>query len=87
MRFALLSLCLIYLFMFCSVIDFAVRCACAQYMYGGMFFKFACDFRGLYGGTEYSMKAANHERKGLQVCKVTMFLLLSLYLFVCPSLW
>lgn len=36
-------------------------------MHEGMFFKFALDFKGLYGGTEFSMKAANHERKGTQV--------------------
>jgi hypothetical protein len=36
-------------------------------MYRGMFFKFACDHKQIYGGSEFSMKAANHERKGLQV--------------------
>eukprot|EP00698_Gefionella_okellyi_P003690 TRINITY_DN1344_c0_g1_i3.p1 TRINITY_DN1344_c0_g1~~TRINITY_DN1344_c0_g1_i3.p1 ORF type:complete len:2301 (-),score=577.72 TRINITY_DN1344_c0_g1_i3:230-6262(-) len=37
-----------------------------KYNHHGMFFKFALDFKGLYGGTEFSAKAANHERKGLQ---------------------
>eukprot|EP01104_Vermistella_antarctica_P017669 TRINITY_DN6304_c0_g1_i1.p1 TRINITY_DN6304_c0_g1~~TRINITY_DN6304_c0_g1_i1.p1 ORF type:complete len:349 (+),score=96.83 TRINITY_DN6304_c0_g1_i1:233-1279(+) len=31
----------------------------------GMFFKFALDKRGLYGGDEYIMKAAGHELKSL----------------------
>ena len=38
-----------------------------QYASDGMFFKFAVDHKGLYGGTEFARKAANHERKGLQV--------------------
>jgi hypothetical protein len=44
-----------------------------QYVIDGMFFKFAVDYRGLYGGTEFARKAANHERKGLQVCLCLLF--------------
>ncbi|PRP75350.1 hypothetical protein PROFUN_05661 [Planoprotostelium fungivorum] len=36
-----------------------------KYIAGGMFFKFAFDSRGIYGGDENASKAAGHELKGL----------------------
>lgn len=36
-----------------------------KYITQGILFKFAVDWKGLYGGDEYSMKAASHELTGL----------------------
>ncbi|ELR11467.1 uncharacterized protein ACA1_122080 [Acanthamoeba castellanii str. Neff] len=36
-----------------------------KYIVQGIFFKFALDIFGIYGGDEYAMKAASHDLKGL----------------------
>lgn len=35
-----------------------------KYMTGGILFKFAADFKGIYGNDEFAAKAAGHELKG-----------------------
>lgn len=37
-----------------------------KYKWGSILFKFAIDYRGIYGGDENAMKAASHDLKGLQ---------------------
>jgi hypothetical protein len=37
-----------------------------QFLVNGMFFKLSTDSSNLYGGTQWAMKAANHEIKGLR---------------------
>jgi len=36
-----------------------------KYIYNGILFKFATDWKKIYGGDEYAMKAANHEMNSL----------------------
>eukprot|EP01117_Protostelium_nocturnum_P010911 TRINITY_DN3939_c0_g1_i1.p1 TRINITY_DN3939_c0_g1~~TRINITY_DN3939_c0_g1_i1.p1 ORF type:complete len:1699 (-),score=618.56 TRINITY_DN3939_c0_g1_i1:206-5302(-) len=36
-----------------------------KYIHAGILFKFALDWKGIYGGDEYCMKAASNELKGL----------------------
>jgi hypothetical protein len=39
---------------------------CSKYVVGGMFFKFALDLHGVYGGQALAMRAASHELNGLR---------------------
>ena len=34
-----------------------------KYLYDGILFKFACDWKNMYGGDEYAMKVASHDFK------------------------
>jgi len=36
-----------------------------KYIYNGILFKFAIDWKGIYSGDEYAMKAAGHEMRSL----------------------
>ncbi len=38
--------------------DFGGQAGGPKYIYRGIFFKFALDWKGIYGDDEYSMKAA-----------------------------
>lgn len=37
-----------------------------KYLFNGILFKFAVDWKGIYSGDEFAMKAASHEMKTLQ---------------------